>query len=149
MSLHHQGFTLIEIMIAIAIIGILTAIAVHAYLDYSAKAQLAEAADLAGNLKAQVLDSLQNQKCRAQNPSEYSYKGKYGIAEITTEFPVVNAQHSATARTGCSIRYTVYSQNASFVLVNKYLELDVLRNGTLKLNNGTIEQKYLPKALVI
>jgi len=45
MSLHHQGFTLIEIMIAIAIIGILTAIAVPTYMDYSAKAQLAEAAD--------------------------------------------------------------------------------------------------------
>ncbi|MGE9548466.1 pilin [Snodgrassella sp. CS2] len=147
-KLQAKGFTLIEIMIAITVIGILAAIAVPLYADYSARAQLAEGVNLAGNLKAQVLDNMQHQRCRAQNQSEYRYTGRYGIAEINTEFPLSNVQNSASAQTGCQIKYTVYSQKASSVLINRYMILDVLANGTLKFNNGTIDTKYLPKALI-
>jgi type IV pilus assembly protein PilA len=51
-----RGFTLIELMIVVAIIGILAGIAMPSYQTYTVRAQLAEALTLAAELKAQVRD---------------------------------------------------------------------------------------------
>jgi type IV pilus assembly protein PilA len=56
----QHGFTLIELMIVIAIIGILAAIAIPAYQDYTVRAQVSEGLTLAGDLKAAVAESFSN-----------------------------------------------------------------------------------------
>src|SRR5712671_6112438 len=52
----QKGFTLIELMIVVAIIGILAAIAIPAYQDYTIRAQVTEGLNLAGSLKAEVAE---------------------------------------------------------------------------------------------
>lgn len=53
----NSGFTLIELMIVITIMGVLVAIALPAYQDYIARSQVAEAVSLMDGLKSSVADN--------------------------------------------------------------------------------------------
>jgi type IV pilus assembly protein PilA len=56
----QKGFTLIELMIVVAIIGILAAIAIPAYQDYTIRAQVTEGLNLAGAVKTGIAEAYAN-----------------------------------------------------------------------------------------
>jgi type IV pilus assembly protein PilA len=75
----QKGFTLIELMIVVAIIGILAAVAIPAYSDYTAKAQASEAFILLDGLKTPMAESF-GQDGSASNwilPAGSVSSGKY------------------------------------------------------------------------
>lgn len=81
----QQGFTLIELMIVVAIIGILAAIAIPAYSDYTARAQASEAFALLDGFKTPVTEAIADQGgagCTA--PANAVLSGKYVASSTFT-----------------------------------------------------------------
>jgi type IV pilus assembly protein PilA len=79
----QKGFTLIELMIVVAIIGILAAVAIPAYQDYTAKAQATEAFILLDGLKTAIVDQVTNDSTSGCTiPANSVVSGKY-LASIT------------------------------------------------------------------
>ena len=145
MNTMQKGFTLIELMIVVAIIGILAAIAIPAYQDYTARSQLSEGVSLAGGMKTQIADSLQAGSCVSSVSAENTIVGKYGTAVITG---TPNSATSATVANGCVVTYTVINTTGvSNKIKGKTLILKMLVNGSYKSDGGTADAKYIPKAV--
>lgn len=64
----QKGFTLIELMIVVAIIGILAAVALPAYQDYTVRARVAELAIAAASVKTTVTENIANNGGTLPNP---------------------------------------------------------------------------------
>ncbi|EQB1695793.1 pilin [Neisseria gonorrhoeae] len=78
MNTLQKGFTLIELMIVIAIVGILAAVALPAYQDYTARAQVSEAILLAEGQKSAVTEYYLN---HGEWPKD---NGSAGVASAST-----------------------------------------------------------------
>ena len=99
----QQGFTLIELMIVVAIIGILAAVAIPAYQDYTAKAQASEAFVLLDGLKTPIADQMSQDAtttgCAVPNGGISSGKYVAGLAPTFTAGPPVTCDLIATFKT--------------------------------------------------
>ncbi|HEZ5567882.1 TPA: pilin [Neisseria meningitidis] len=101
MNTLQKGFTLIELMIVIAIVGILAAVALPAYQDYTARAQVSEAILLAEGQKSAVTEYYLNHgEWPANNSSagvatSADIKGKY-VKSVEVKNGVITAQMASS-----------------------------------------------------
>ncbi|HGO8600216.1 TPA: pilin [Neisseria meningitidis] len=101
MNTLQKGFTLIELMIVIAIVGILAAVALPAYQDYTARAQVSEAILLAEGQKSAVTEYYLNHgewpgnNSSAGVASSSTIKGKY-VQSVTVANGVITAQMASS-----------------------------------------------------
>lgn len=123
----QQGFTLIELMIVVAIIGILAAIAIPAYQDYTIRAQVSEGLNLAGGAKVAVTEYYQDRgTLPADNPTaglaaagdiEGNYVASVGVAAgvVTVTYSNVAPQSANAAINGQTLILTPDTTNPGSV----------------------------------
>ena len=137
----QKGFTLIELMIVVAIIGILAAIAIPAYADYTARAQTSEAPVLLDGAKTDMVAEM-GEKGTCSNPIVTA--GKY-VTSIVATSPVSPA-------TVCIMKATfkaapaVAAPLSSTTVIMTYDSSTAAFTYNTGSNVGTVPVKYLPNS---
>ena len=144
----QQGFTLIELMIVVAIIGILAAIAIPAYQDYTIRAQVSEALSLADGAKTAVAEYFTN---RGSFPPSNASAGLATATAITGNYvsQVVAAQGANASQGTITATFSNSgSHKANAAITGSTLVLTGTGNaGSISWTcTSPLPQKYLPSS---
>lgn len=140
----NRGFTLIELMIVVAIIGVLASIAIPQYQNYTARAQVSEALSVLSGVKARLAE-------------EYAFSGSFGDASETGEEALVSQTRYIK-----SVDYFYNDQNVAIgmnmrdaapvasAIQGKRLRVELIADGgaikwsCMSAKQNGIDEKYLP-----
>ncbi|GAA4648661.1 pilin [Kistimonas scapharcae] len=131
----QQGFTLIELMIVVAIIGILSAVAIPAYQDYTKRAHVSEGLNLASGVKAAISEY-------------YATEGTWPLNNASAGLDASLAGNAVTgvvvSNDTITITYNTKVDSGSPTLVLKAAATSGAITWQCGGNGSSINSKYLP-----
>jgi len=130
----QQGFTLIELMIVVAIIGILAAVAIPAYQDYTIRAKVSEAVGLAAAAKTSVSEYRLSQNAYPSTNSE---------AGMATS---ISSQYVSSLVVGANGIISVSLSSGAVGAGGSLVFTPTFQNSTVQWSctGSSVESKYLP-----
>jgi type IV pilus assembly protein PilA len=134
----QRGFTLIELMIVVAIIGILAAVAIPAYQDYIARAQVSEAVSLVSSGKTPLYEYFGDKGVWPSTASDVmgNTSGKYVSAITIVAGNGISGMMSLEAR--------VKNTGVNIAITGTTLNLTSLDGKIWDCTQGTVAAKYRP-----
>ncbi len=137
----QRGFTLMELMIVVSIIGILASMAIPAYLDHSIRSQIAEGINLVSGAKIAVTEFYQD---RGAFPANNAAAGIEAAANIRGEYV------TQVAVIGAGLIEVTFGNNVNVSILNAVLTFTAIDNSGsiswLCAGDAALVDKWLPPA---